>query len=928
MKSEPSSTTLTLTKELFSTDKSQGLNDSEVKRRQSLFGHNEIVDFKKESWLKTLIVQFKDLMNIILLIISGILFIKVIIEAFNANPSDSMVGLKFLEPIIIIVVVFLNSLLTTYQVMRANQSVASLKNLITPTAKVIRNGNVDLINSVNLVPGDIVILEAGDVVPADCELLESTNLRVTESALTGESVPVKKRVGNNQIGVAPLTLNQSNYVYSSSHIVGGRAVGIVRAIGAFTQVGSISVLVKNTKAPKTPLQIKLDRLAKYFSWSAVGLFCFSFLLQILVQGFSSQITSYMNAIVNAVALAVSAVPEGLVVFSTAVLALNVKEMKKNKVIFKNLQTIEAIGSTSIICTDKTGTLTKNEMKVVNYQSLKHGNFLKQRANPEAFRQEIEWVGLANEALSLNSEEKERKLGDPTELAILEFAQKFGCEKTKLLASKKYEILKIIPFSSERKRMSVVVRDSKKNILLLSKGAFEILLDRSGNAKACQTLIKLNSEWSQKAWRVLGVAVKSLSETELSFLQNPEFSSKEVEKNLEMVGLIALEDPIREEAKIAIQECEQAGIKTIMITGDNKETAKAIAERVGIQHSEKEVITGEELENMDERSFQKQVKNFSVYARVSPKHKLRVVQAWQKLNHVVTMTGDGINDSPALKAADVGCAMGKTGTDVSKESADIVLLDDNFATIVEGVRQGRKVFRKLQNVIKNLLISSVAAIVAVLVGLIILERVISLRGKSTENFYIFNATQILFANLLTHGFPAISLGLIDPKIEVFKEKPRPKNSSILDKKNVISTLLQGSFIGLISIVVWIYAYLTRSSWEDSNSLTVFSSSAAFLTFGLSTVVNALNLLDNKSILRMNKEYKYVYIAVAFSVFAVLVTVFVPGLQVGFGVASQISNLSSVDVVLLALLAAASPTLFMELKKFLKNGKRTRRIKKNN
>lgn len=297
-----------------------------------------------------------------------------------------------------------------------------------------------------------------------------------------------------------------------------------------------------------------------------------------------------------------------------------------------------------------------------------------------------------------------------------------------------------------------------------------------------------------------MAVKKLSQAEFTFLQNPEFDSEEVEENLEMVGIIALEDPVREEAKVAIKESKQAGIKTIMITGDSKETAKAIAKNVGIFASEEELITGEELEQMDEESFEKQVQNYSIYARVSPKHKLRVVQAWQKLDHVVTMTGDGINDSPALKAADIGCAMGKTGTDVSKESADIVLLDDNFATIVEGVKQGRKVFYKLQNVIKNLLISSVAAIIAVLFGLVILERVISLSGKSTENFYIFSAVQILFANLLTHGFPAISLGLIDPKIEVFKEKPRSKNSSILDKKNVLNTLFQGSLIGFMSIFV--------------------------------------------------------------------------------------------------------------------------------
>lgn len=815
------------------------LTSEQARANQEKYGFNELVEGKKKSVLQIFLEQFKDFLVMILILAA-------VVSGFLGDAESAAV---------ILVVITINAILGTVQTVKAEQSLNSLKQLSAPEAKVVRDGQRIQIPSREVTVGDEVIVEAGDCVPADGKILSLASLKVDESALTGESLPVEKSMDEAPEGAA--LGDQTNKVFSGSFVTYGRGVYEATAIGMETEVGKIAKLLKTTSAKRTPLQINLDEFGKKLSIIILAFCAALFGLNVLRGG------NIGDAFLFAVALAVAAIPEALSSIVTIVLSFGTQKMAREHAIIRKLQAVEGLGSVSIICSDKTGTLTQNKMTVEDY-------YVDEKRIPaaeidlnEADQKRLLYYSiLCND--STNTDGKE--IGDPTETALINLGSRMDVSALQL--RQQYPRLKEIPFDSDRKLMSTLHMVDGKPVMII-KGAVDVMLRRMSHIRVrgearriseedMARIERQNTEFSEMGLRVLAFAYREIEEERDLTLED--------EHHLTFLGLVSMMDPPREESAEAVRECIKAGIKPIMITGDHKVTAAAIAKRIGILKEETEAVEGAVIEGMSDEELREFVTGVSVYARVSPEHKIRIVRAWQDRGNIVAMTGDGVNDAPALKQADIGVAMGITGSEVSKDAAAMVLTDDNFATIVKAVENGRNIYQNIKNSIQFLLSGNFGAILAVLYA--------SVAGLPVP----FAPVHLLFINLLTDSLPAIALGLEPHKKEVMLEKPRPMSESILTKSYLLSIGLEGLSIGAMTMAAFLIGY--------RNGGAALASTMAFGTLCTSRLVHGFNCKAKSPVLFKKEFFNNPYLAGAFLIGFVLITgvMVIPGLQGIFKVVS--------------------------------------------
>ena len=813
------------------------LTSEQARQNQEKYGFNELVEGKKKSTLQIFLEQYKDFLVIILIIAA-------IVSGFLGD---------FESAIVILVVITMNAILGTVQTLKAEQSLDALKQMSAPEAKVIRDGVVKQIPSREVTIGDRVLLEAGDCVPADGKLIECASLKVDESALTGESLSVEKSLDEVPEGAA--LGDQTNRVFSGSFVTYGRAAFEVTAIGMGTEVGKIASLLKNTSEKRTPLQVNLDDFGKKLSILII-VFCAILFGISIFRGDQPG-----DAFLFAVALAVAAIPEALSSIVTIVLSFGTQKMAKEHAIIRKLQAVEGLGSVSIVCSDKTGTLTQNKMTVEDYYvDGKRIPVSEINLNDPNQERLLNFSILCNDSSNANGQE----IGDPTETALINLGSRLGREAFEVRDV--YDRKSEIPFDSDRKLMSTAHVFSGRHVMVV-KGAVDVLLTRMTHIRRGETVEPMtaerkaeieaqNLEFSRDGLRVLAFAYKEIEENREITLED--------ENDLTFLGLIAMMDPPREESKAAVAECIQAGIKPIMITGDHKITAAAIAKRIGILKDESEACEGAVIENMSDEELQEFVPKISVYARVSPEHKIRIVRAWQERGNIVAMTGDGVNDAPALKQANIGVAMGITGTEVSKDAAAMVLTDDNFATIVKAVENGRNLYRNIKFSIQFLLSGNFGAILTVLFASIV--------GLPVP----FAPVHLLFINLLTDSLPAIALGLEPHSKDVMNEKPRPMNESILTRDYLARIGTEGLCIGAMTTIAFLIGL------NEGGSL--LGSTLAFGTLCTSRLVHGFNCKSNKPVIFTKRFFNNIYLIGAFVLGLFLITgvLMIPGLHNLFSV----------------------------------------------
>lgn len=805
--------------------KQEPLTSAEVKAHQEKFGPNELVEGKKKTTFQIFLEQYKDFLVIILIAAA-------IVSGFLGDAESA---------IVILIVITINAILGTVQTVKAEQSLASLKKLSGPEAKVLRDGSVVPIPSSEVTVGDIVMLDAGDYIPADGRLLESASLKVDESALTGESLGVEKMTDAIE-GEVPLG-DRTNMVYSGSFVTYGRGSFIVTGIGMETEVGKIASLLKTTSEKKTPLQVNLDQFGQKLS-IIILIFCgILFGINVFRGG------NIGDAFLFAVALAVAAIPEALSSIVTIVLSFGTQKMAKEHAIIRKLQAVEGLGSVSIICSDKTGTLTQNKMTVEQY-------YVNETVIPadkidlkDSEQEKLMYFSiLCNDSSNVDGVE----IGDPTETALINLGSKLGLDIQKIRGE--YPRESENPFDSDRKLMSTKHTIDETPIMVV-KGAVDVIMGRTasiqfGNevraitAEDKEKIEVQNQSFSRQGLRVLGFAYKAVSAEEELCLED--------ENDLTFLGLIAMMDPPREESMAAVAECKKAGIRPIMITGDHKVTAAAIAKRIGILEDESEACEGAVIDSMSDEELKNFVEGISVYARVSPEHKIRIVRAWQEKGNIVAMTGDGVNDAPALKQADIGVAMGITGSEVSKDAASMVLTDDNFATIVKAVENGRNVYQNIKNSIQFLLSGNFGAILAVLYA--------SIAGLPVP----FAPVHLLFINLLTDSLPAIALGLEPHSKKVMDEKPRPMNESILTKDFLTKIGTEGLCIGITTMI----GFMIGLTGEGGNA--VLASTMAFGTLCTARLVHGFNCKSDYPVIFSKRLWNNIYLIGAFLLGLVLIT----------------------------------------------------------
>ena len=816
-----------------------GLTQNQAKENQKKYGKNELAEGKKKNPFILFLEQYKDFLVIILIIaaiISGVL-----------GDIESA--------IVIFVVITINAILGTVQHIKAEQSLDSLKEMSAPTAKVIRDGEIKVVEGKDVTVGDIVVIEAGDYVCSDGRIIENASLKVDESAMTGESEPVEKQEtvldGEKPLG------DRVNMLYSGSFATYGRAKMVVTSVGMETEIGKIASLLKSTQEKKTPLQESLDNFGKKLSLIIIGI-CVIVLGLELFRSDGINLTVFTDAFVFAVALAVAAIPEALSSIVTIVLSVGTQKLAKENAIIRKLQAVEGLGSVSIICSDKTGTLTQNKMTVQKIYF--DGQIIDKDDEINARQGQL----IIDGALCNDSVQKEgQEIGDPTEIALVNFSEKhdFPVEKMR----EKYQRLGEIPFDSDRKLMSTVHKIGD-NYKMLTKGAVDVLSGRINEVKTMDgkrtftaedlaELKKVNTEFSQMGLRVLAVCERDVDTVDISV---------DDEKDYILLGLVAMQDPPREESAEAVRKCKTAGIRPIMITGDHLVTASAIARKIGILDDNGRAVEGREIENLSDEELDEFVSDVSVYARVSPEHKIRIVSAWQRKGYIVSMTGDGVNDAPALKQADIGVAMGITGSEVAKDAASMVLTDDNFATIVKAIENGRNLYRNIQRAIQFLLSGNTAGILA------------GLYASFMALPVPFKAVHLLFINLLTDSLPAIALGVEPHSSDVMNEKPRPKNQSILTKKVLTNICVEGVVIGVMTMIAFYVGFMRNAE---------VASTMAFSTLCLSRLVHGFNCKSDKPVWFTKKMWNNKSMIGAFFVGFVLLNavLLVPALQGIFAVA---------------------------------------------
>ena len=829
-----------------------GLSDSEVNERLQKYGENKLDEVKKKTLLQRFISQLKDVMIYVLLIASVINVI--------AHGIDGLT-----EAVIILMVVLINAVVGVVQESRAEKTLEALKELSTPRAIVRRNGEVIEIDSKELVPGDIVIIDAGRYIPADLRLIETQNLQVEESAFTGESHAVNKDANfiakDHNIPMG----DKINLAYSSTLATYGRGEGVVIGTGMNTEIGKIAKALTSEDDNETPLQKKLDSLGKTLGYIAMFV-CFVIFILGVLQGRSA-----LDMLITAVSLAVAAIPEGLVAIVAIVLSTGVTRMSKNNAIVKRLPAVETLGSVNVICSDKTGTLTQNKMTVVQEYSLASNN------------------DILRKGLMLSSDATEI-IGDPTEIALVVNAIKHGFNQIEL--NNKYKRVNEFAFDSDRKLMSTLHVNGDKYISY-TKGAIEDIINISKYILVGDEVVELTQEYkenilsksiemSNKALRVLGLGYK---------LSDRFLESNELENNLILVGIVGMIDPPREEVKASISKAQKAGIKVVMITGDHKNTAVAIAKELNIAKSIEESITGPEIDKLDEKEFFENIEKYSVFARVSPEHKVNIVSALKAKGNIVSMTGDGVNDAPSLKRADIGVAMGITGTDVSKGAADMILLDDNFTTIVEAVKEGRNIYNNIKKTIMFLLSCNLGEVISIFVA--------TLFAFPTP----LVATQLLWINLVTDTLPAISLGLDPGNDDVMNENPRPISESFFAKGAGLRAIIGGTLIGLFTLLAFVIGLIEKDITTisamrmASDEALTHARTMAFIVLTVSQLFYAYTMrIDNMSTFKIGIfKNKYLNISVIIGLVLQILLINTTGIAKIFNVQSL--NISDWDIVII-------------------------------
>lgn len=847
----------------------EGLSQQQVEKQRQTYGENVLAEEKKKSVLVVFLEQFKDLLVIILIAAA-------VISAVSGNGEST---------IVIIAVITLNAILGTVQHFKAEKSLESLKALSSPNAKVMRDGRRVEVSSHEIVPGDILILEAGDLVVADGRIIDNYSLQVNESSLTGESEGVNK---NSEVIDAPSVAlgDQKNMVFSGSLVTYGRATVIVTGTGMQTEIGKIAALMNQTKQKKTPLQQSMDNFSQKLAIAIIAICVVVFGLSLYRK------MPMLDSLMFAVALAVAAIPEALSSIVTIVLAMGTQKMARENAIIKELNAVESLGSVSVICSDKTGTLTQNKMTTQQVYAdfrLFDGEELN-FANP-AHRWLLKTAVLANDSTSVDGKE----IGDPTEVALINLAHKFWLEET--IYRQQHTRLGELAFDSDRKLMSTLHKLDGV-YTLCTKGAMDVLLSRSSKIMTGEgarpiteedkaRIAQVNTQLSENGLRVLAFAIREYPDAQTC----PELTLED-EHDYTFIGLISMIDPPREESKKAVADAKRGGIRTVMITGDHKVTATAIAKQIGIFEEGDIALSGVELDNMSDEELDKKLERVSVYARVSPEHKIRIVSAWQRKGKIVSMTGDGVNDAPALKKADIGVAMGITGTEVSKDAAAMILTDDNFATIVKAVTNGRNVYANIKNAIKFLLSGNMSGILSVLY---------------TSLFALpipFQPVHLLFINLLTDSLPAIAIGMEPARENLLNQKPRDPKESIMNRDFMLSLLVQGALIGTFVMTAY---HIGLSSGGAA-----LASTMAFATLTLARLFHGFNCRADASIFRLGfRSNKYSVLAFLTGLVLLNAVLFIPAFHSLF----LIADLSAANVGMIYLLAFL-PTVIIQAYKVIK------------